>query len=146
MTKRPDTIDWLTLAAWLATVGIIAWVIFGGRAHAADWQACQDYATKFAELFKITVQRDLNPYFRDRAFSVCLNQDETPKIELKPVEGTAPAAAQPETTNQLPETTKPKLAAWQITCQRRYRSFDIATGTVIKRGSHTRTPCPVRKR
>jgi len=55
------------------------------------------------------------------------------RLPLAELQGTAPAADRPASNDD----------GWSEACEREYRSWDKATGTVVRRGSPDRVECPL---
>lgn len=148
----------------LTVAGLIALVSWSSPAPAYDWNYCKIYAREyvrvvvasdpdFATATDVLVEKLLNG-----VYAKCVNTEFAPALpdvpeasdgswvrwmatvvrKTTPEQGTVPATADP-----TPETTTD--SAWATACKKRWpASFDAATGTVIRRGSHNRrTKCPL---
>jgi hypothetical protein len=116
----------------LAAAGILALTTLTGlvvlgvtKAKPAEWKDCEKMASEVQRIIEAaTGDADMMQYLHDRSFSHCLLEDEVPLRVLTP-------EAAPE--------YDPLKEAW---CKKNYTSYRPSDGTVHRRGSKNRVPCP----
>lgn len=143
--RRPAIIDAVVV---LAAAGLVLAVLLGlaKAARAADAEYCRVYAREFLRVAVAAAAPDakLKAYLQARAWTRCLNADIAPTLPL--VDGTVlalPPGTIPAGERVEAPATSSLQPAGAEACRRAYRSFDPATGTVIRRGSKRRVPCPL---
>lgn len=137
-TQAPDANRKATLDAAAIGTQVAGWGFLLGFmtfAHAADMDYCHRYASGLTQVLRSAVaDLDIEQYAADRAYSTCLNRDESPQLPFVPGVTEAPQGT-------VPATDGP---AWIERCKKKYRTFDEATGTVIRRNHHgVRARCPL---